>query len=83
MGTKRRSGPRQTGTAAADLMIREVSRWPRLPRNTSGVSDGPLSLNGNTKDTILIGGDFDDNIYGRDGNDLLFGGNGHDIVYGE
>jgi Ca2+-binding RTX toxin-like protein len=54
--------------------------------------DGPLSLNGNKRDNVLIGGDFDDNIWGRDGNDTLFGrdggdllvgGNGNDTLYGE
>ena len=37
-----------------------------------GDAEGPLSLNGNKRDNILIGGNFGDYIFGRDGNCLLY-----------
>jgi len=62
------------------------------PGGGGGGDDGPLSLNGNRKDNVLIGGDFGDNIWGREGDDvlwgrggddLLVGGDGNDSLYGE
>nr|MCR5143390.1 hypothetical protein [Ruminococcus sp.] len=35
-----------------------------------------------TRDTTLIGSDFDDSIYGYSGNDILDGGAGNDSLYG-
>ena len=42
-----------------------------------------ISISGNDKDNIIIGGKNNDNIFGGDGSDYIIGNDGDDKLYGE